>query len=52
MSMNLLINNSNIIKIGEKPVVLKWLCDPCDPCDPNKISKNIENEEKNSVKLK
>lgn len=46
----LLINNSNIIKIGEKPIVLKWLCDVCDPCDPIKSSKNIQNEEKNNVK--
>jgi hypothetical protein len=46
----LLVKNSNIIKIGEKPIVLKWLCDPYDVCDPNKISKNIQNEEKNSVK--
>ena len=41
----------NIIIKDEKPVVLKWVCDPCDPCDPDKISKKVENEEKNNEKL-
>jgi DNA replicative helicase MCM subunit Mcm2 (Cdc46/Mcm family) len=46
---HLLVKNSNIVKIGEKPVILKWLCDPCDVCDPNKITTNQQNVEKNSV---
>jgi hypothetical protein len=46
---HLLAKNSNIVKTGEKPVVLKWyLCDACGVCDKDKISKNIQNEEKNN----
>jgi len=46
---HLLAKNSNIVKTGEKPVVLKWyLCDTCGVCDKDKISKNIQNEEKNN----
>jgi DNA replicative helicase MCM subunit Mcm2 (Cdc46/Mcm family) len=45
----LLKNHSHIIIKDEKPVVLKWLaCDTCDICDKDKISKNIQNEEKNN----
>ena len=47
---HLLEKNSNIVKIGEKPVVLKWLCWSCEPCDKDKNSKNTQNEEKNDEK--
>jgi hypothetical protein len=43
---DLLINNSNIIKISEKPVVLKFLCDTCDTCDQKTESNTKENNEK------
>ena len=45
----LLKRNPHIIIKDEKPVVLKWLYDTYDICDKDKISKNIQNEEKNSV---
>jgi hypothetical protein len=30
---DLLLNNSKVKKVGEKPIVLQWLSDPSDPSD-------------------
>jgi hypothetical protein len=40
--------HSNIKRIGENPVVLKWLGDPGDARDIGKNSSNNKNSEKNS----
>ena len=32
---DLLLNNSKVKKVGEKPIVLQWLSDPSDPSDPS-----------------
>jgi replicative DNA helicase Mcm len=40
----MLLNNTNLKRVQEKPVVLQWesRCDPCDPCDHEKTAYGIE----------
>lgn len=39
---DMLLNNSKIKKIQDKPVVLQWLCDTCDPFDTPREEKIIQ----------
>src|SRR5215211_1917358 len=48
---DMLLNDSKIKKIGEKPTVLQWLSDPSDSSDydnTDKNKKNIETQENNN----
>ena len=42
---DMLLNDPNIIKIGEKPTILQWLSDPSDPSDLNNINKKEKSGE-------
>ena len=42
---DMLLNNSKIKKIGEKPTVLQWLSDPSDPSDPDLETKTEKNDD-------
>ena len=44
----MLLNHSNIKKVQEKPIVLKWLSDPSDPSDhvPKEETENIAEKQK------
>ena len=51
---DMLLNDSKINKIGEKPIVLQWLSDPSDSSDYDNIDKNkkdIETQKNNGSTL-